>query len=411
MFTETEKNLITKYKDCDVNSLALKLHDTKEIRSKLVLQQIAGRQLMQKKMPLWTQNPDIIYPVHLPIEQCSSMFTADYKRKIAERLVKIFLLFTDLTGGFGVDFFAISEHFQKAVYNEKNADLCEIVRHNFKVLMRSNADFKNDDGVTFIKNTPQHFNLIFIDPARRNSDGKKTVRIEDCEPDILEFQDVMTDKSDFVMIKLSPMIDLKDCLSKLHNVKEIHFVATLNECKECLIVLEKGFSSEPKIFTVNDNQEFEFYMSNERNFEAEFYDGKNLDGKFLFEPNVAVMKSGAFKVLTKDFKVKKLHPSSHLYISEIDICDFPGRRFKIVKCGSAKDFREIKTANLAVRNFPEKADILKKKLKIKDGGNIFLFATTLKNGEKVIIQGEKINKSNLNVKSAFGSRYFDIIKV
>lgn len=390
MLTESEKNLITKYAGCDVNTLALKLHDTNEIRSKLVLQQIAGRQLMQKKMPIWTQNPDIIYPVHLPLEQCSSVFTADYKREIAERLVKDFSLFTDLTGGFGVDFFAVSEHFQKAVYNEKNADLCEIVRHNFKVLKRQNADFLNSDGVTFIKNSPQHFNLIFIDPARRNSDGKKTVRIEDCEPDILEFQDVMIEKSDFVMIKLSPMIDLSDCLSKLHNAREIHIVATSNECKECLIVLEKGFSSEPKIFTVNDGQRFEIWMSDERECTAEFYDGKDFDGKFLFEPNAAVMKSGAFKILTKAFPVKKLHPSSHLYVSERDVCDFPGRRFKIVKTGSVKDFREIKTANLAVRNFPEKADILKKKLKIKDGGNIFLFATTLKTGEKVIIQGEKI---------------------
>lgn len=390
MLTETEKNLITKYAGCDVNTLALKLHDTNEIRSKLVLQQIAGRELMKKKMPLWAENPDIIYPVHLPIEQCSSMFTAGYKKEIAEKLVKDFSLFTDLTGGFGVDFFVISEKFKKAVYNERNADLCEIVRHNFKVLNRMNSVFFNADGVSFIQNTEEHFNLVFIDPARRNSDGKKIVRIEDCEPDVLKFQDVMTEKSDFVMIKLSPMIDISDCVSKLKNLREIHIVATSNECKEILTVLEKGFSNEPKIFTVNDGQRFEFWMSDERECTAEFYDGKDFDGKFLFEPNAAVMKSGAFKILTKAFPVKKLHPSSHLYVSESDVCDFPGRRFKIVKTGSVKDFRDIKTANLAVRNFPEKADVLKKKLKIKDGGNIFLFATTLKTGEKVIIQGEKI---------------------
>ena len=136
MLTESEKNLITKYAGCDVNTLALKLHDTNEIRSKMVLQQIAGRELMKKKMPLWAENPDIIYPVHLPLEQCSSVFTAGYKKEIAEKLVKDFSLFTDLTGGFGVDFFVISEKFKKAVYNERKADLCEIVRHNFKVLNR-----------------------------------------------------------------------------------------------------------------------------------------------------------------------------------------------------------------------------------------------------------------------------------
>ncbi|MBQ3657659.1 MAG: RsmD family RNA methyltransferase [Bacteroidales bacterium] len=390
MITEQEKDLISKYKDCDVNDLALKLKDTESIRSKFVLQQIRGKQLMKKKMPLWAENSDIFFPVHLPLEQCSSSFTANYKHEIAEKLLTDFSLFTDLTGGFGVDFFVISEKFKKAVYNEKNSELCEIVKHNFKVLQRDNADFLSSDGVFFIKNTDKHFNLIFIDPARRNADGKKTVRIEDCEPDILEFQDVMIHKSDFVMIKLSPMIDIFECIKKLHNVKEIHIVATANECKEILIILEKDFSKEPKIFTINDNQRFEFFLSEERNCLSTFFDGEILENNFLFEPNAAVMKSGAFKVLTRNFPVKKLHPSSHLYVSDFDVPEFPGRRFRIVKTGSVKDFKEIKTANLAVRNFPEKAEVLKKKLKIKDGGAIFLFATTLKSGEKIIIQGENI---------------------
>jgi len=193
-----------------------------------------------------------------------------------------------------------------------------------------------------------------------------------------------------VMIKLSPMIDIADIIAKLHNVSEIHLVATANECKEVLVVLQDGYNSEPRIFTVNDNQHYTFLLSNERNCAINYYKSTNLNGKYLFEPNAAVMKSGAFKILTQDYKVSKLHVSSHLYIADHDIKDFPGRRFKIERAGQPKEFSGIGKANLAVRNFPEKAEILKKKLKISDGGDIFLFATTIYNGSKVFIQCCKV---------------------
>ncbi len=388
--TEAESKLIEQYADSDVNALALKLRDSDNVDSKFVLRQIAGSQVMRRKMPQWASNPDVQYPDHLPLEQCSSFFTANYKKEIGERLLTTFDKSADLTGGFGVDFFVMSENFSHAIYAERNTNLCDVVRHNFEVLHRSNAEFLNSDGVDFIKNTSEHFNLVFIDPARRNSVGKKTVRIEDCEPDILLFQDIMIKKADVVMIKLSPMIDIVDIVAKLHNVSGIHLVATANECKEVLVVLQNGYNSEPRIFTINDNQRYSFILSNERDCDINLYQSTNLSGKYLFEPNAAVMKSGSFKILTKDYNVSKLHVSSHLYIADHDIKDFPGRRFKIERAGQPKEFSGIGKANLAVRNFPEKAEILKKKLKISDGGDIFLFATTLYNGSKVLIQCCKV---------------------
>lgn len=388
--TAEESKLIEQYADSDVNALALKLRDSDNVDSKFVLRQISGRQVMRRKMPLWASNPDVQYPDHLPLEQCSSFFTANYKKEIGERLLSTFDNCADLTGGFGVDFFVMSENFSHAIYAERNTNLCDVVRHNFEVLHRCNAKFLNSDGVDFIKNTSEHFNLVFIDPARRNSAGKKTVRIEDCEPDILLFQNVMIQKADVVMIKLSPMIDIADIIAKLHNVSEIHLVATANECKEVLVVLQNSYVSEPRIFTVNDNQRYTFILSNERDCDINLYQSTNLNGKYLFEPNAAVMKSGAFKILTQDYKVSKLHVSSHLYIADHDIKDFPGRRFKVERAGQPKEFSGIGKANLAVRNFPEKAEILKKKLKISDGGDIFLFATTIYNGSKVFIQCCKV---------------------
>ncbi|MBP5503993.1 MAG: RsmD family RNA methyltransferase [Bacteroidales bacterium] len=384
--THKERQLIQEYKSANVHDLALRLRNSDDVSAKYVVQQIQGLQIMQRKVPFFADNPDVEYPEHLPLEQCSSSFTAGYKCEVMNRLLSDYNHFTDLTGGFGVDFFFLSEKFQKAVYNERNADLCHIVSKNFAALKRTNAVFQNADGVEFIKKSTERFNLIFIDPARRNSAGKKTVLIEDCEPDILEFQDIMIQKSDFVMIKLSPMADIADCLAKLHNVREIHIVATDNECKEILIVLQQGYTNEPKIFTINDKERYSFLLSSERECAAEFYQSNDFQQKYLFEPNASVMKSGAFKILTKDFPIQKLHPSSHLYIADSDVYNFPGRRFRIVSIGSPKDFGDIKTANLAVRNFPEKAEALKRKLKIKDGGNIFLFATTLFNTHKVIIQ-------------------------
>ena len=265
--TATEQEYISKHIDDDVRDLALRMKEgTADFRPKFVLQQIAGIQAMRRKMPQWADNQNIVYPVHLSLEQCSSEFTADYKREIIERFCSNYdkKNFADLTGGFGVDFSVMSAGFSKAYYVERNAELCEIAQHNFQALSMQNFNIVNGDGVDFLRNTDEKFGVVFIDPARRDSAGGKTVHIQDCEPNILDFQDVILQKSDIAIIKLSPMLDISECLLKLKNIKEIHVVASDGECKEILVVLtaEKP-NDEPKIFAVNNKQMFMFWRSNE----------------------------------------------------------------------------------------------------------------------------------------------------
>ena len=389
--TKTEKKYILEHINDDVRDLALHMKANEDFRPKFVLQQIAGIQAMKRKMPQWAENEDIIYPVHLSLEQCSSEFTSNYKRNIIERLCANASdkIFADLTGGFGVDFSVMSRGFAKAFYIERNGELCQIAQHNFQALAIRNFEVVNGDGVDFLRNTDYQFDAIFIDPARRNNSGGKTVHIQDCEPNILDFQDIILQKSDIAIIKLSPMLDITECLSKLKNIAEIHAVASDGECKEILVVLTaKKTNNEPQIFAVNNNLTFSFLKSEELNCSATIADSIS-QGMYLYEPNAAIMKAAPFRLLTQRFGTKKIARNSNLYISDDWIEDFPGRRFRIVMVGGVKDFHHIEKANIAVRNFPLKADELRKKLKIKDGGDIYLLATTLSDGRKVLIETRK----------------------
>ena len=393
MLTATEKIFVEMHKDDDVRALALRMKEgTADFRPKFVLQQIAGIQAMRRKMPHWADNQDIVYPVHLSLEQCSSAFTANYKRSIIERFCANVSekIFADLTGGFGVDFSVMSRDFAKAFYVERNAELCDIAQHNFQALGIHNFNVVNGDGVDFLSNYDKKIDVIFIDPARRDSTGGKTVHIQDCEPNILDFQDIILQKSDIAIIKLSPMLDISECQLKLKNITEIHIVASDGECKEILVVLTaKKINDEPLIIAINNNLTFKFLKSEEQNCAATIADSIQ-EGMCLYEPNAAIMKAAPFRLLTQRFGAKKIARNSNLYVSDEWIEDFPGRGFRIVKVGGVKDFKHIEKANITVRNFPLKADALRKQLKIKDGGEVYLFATTLNDGRKVIIETRKI---------------------
>ncbi len=393
MLTATEKIFVEMHKDDDVRALALRMKEgTADFRPKFVLQQIAGIQAMRRKMPHWADNQDIIYPVHLSLEQCSSEFTANYKRSIIERFCADVSnkIFADLTGGFGVDFSVMSRDFAKAFYVERNAELCEIAQHNFQAFGMMNFNVVNGDGVDFLSNYDKKIDVVFLDPARRDSSGGKTVHIQDCEPNILDFQDVILQKTDIAIIKLSPMLDISECQLKLKNIAEIHVVASDGECKEILVVLTaKQTTDEPQIIAINNNLKFKFLKSEEQNCAATIAANVQ-EGMYLYEPNAAIMKAAPFRLLTQRFGAKKIARNSNLYVSDDYINDFPGRIFKIVKIGGVKDFKHIEKANIAVRNFPLKADALRKQLKIKDGGEVYLFATTLNDGRKVIIETRKI---------------------
>lgn len=390
-------NFIREHRKDDVRALALKAKNYPYIDMNEAVIQIAGRQIAEKKVPSWADIDGIIYPKHLSMEQCSSEITAKYKAT----LVKGETL-ADLTAGFGVDCSFISRQFKHALYVERNKELCDIAKNNFKILGLNHIEIHNTDGIEFLKGM-QQVDCIFMDPARRDNNGGKTVAIQDCEPDITKIEKLLVEKSRISMIKLSPMLDIHNALKELQFINSLHIVSVNNECKELIIII--GNNSESVYKTENDikinceqlvnnsnSQHFEFTYSEEKNTEIEYTDSI---GKYLYEPDAAILKAGPFKLLSKRYGVKKLHPNSHLYTSD-DIMDFPGRRFKVIGTSTfgkkeLKAFlKDLEKANITIRNFPSNVADLRKKLKLKEGGDIYIFATTLGNGDKVLIKCESI---------------------
>lgn len=384
---EITKQFIRENLNADVPTLALKKAPVGTDIS-LALRQIAARQLLQKKVPQWAENEDLLFPVHLSIEQCSSEASAKYKAEQLEGQG-----FADLTGGLGVDTYYISQHFQQSDYVEQQSELCDLAKHNFTIL---DADIKvcNETAEEYLMHCEPK-DCIFIDPARRDEHGHKTVSIADCTPDVGALQDLLLQKAERVMIKLSPMLDINKALTELHHVKEVHVVAVANECKELDFVLERDYQGEVQFICANlltDQPEVRFTMQEERNCICSIADGVS---KYLYEPNPALMKAGCFKLLTERYNVFKLHKNSNLYTSEQMISDFPGRIFEVE--GWAHYNKKLKQtllpdvdkASLAVRNFPLSVAELRKALKIGDGDAVYLFATTLKGEERVIIRTKK----------------------
>ncbi len=384
-----DKQFIADHLRDDVRELALKLsssHTCQDIP--LVIRQIAGRQAIRYKLPDWYTNENILYPEHLPLEQCSSDLTARYKSSLLKGDS-----FADLTGGFGVDCSYISQNFRKAYYVERQENLCSLARHNFSVLDVQHIEVVYEDAENFLSKMPS-VNCIYLDPARRDKKGNKAVCLSDCEPDVSVLKDQLLAKADTVLIKLSPMLDISLALKSLPETSEVHVVSVENECKELLFLLKKGFTSEPYIYSVNvskktKTQTIRFLRSEEQEISPDYT--SSLD-QYLYEPNVSILKAGAYKILTKYYPLRKLHPDSHLYTSNDFIPDFPGRIFRVESVFSLNKknlnahLKGISQAHITVRNFPVSVDDLRKKLKLREGGEVYLFATTLYGGERVIIK-------------------------
>ena len=373
--------------NADVPTLALKKAPVGTDVS-LALRQIEARQLLRKKVPSWSENEDLLFPAHLSIEQCSSEAAARYKANLLAGET-----FVDLTGGLGIDTYYISRHFQLADYVERQTELCDMARHNFAVL---NADVKvwNETAEAYL-NHCEYKDCIFIDPARRDEYGRKTVSIADCTPDVAALQDLLLEKAGKVMIKLSPMLDISKALEELRHVREVHVVAVANECKELDVVLERGHQGEPQFICVNlltEQPELRFTMDEERHCSGKLAESV-LD--YLYEPNPALMKAGCYKLLTTRFDVFKLHKNSNLYTSKQYVPDFPGRAFKVEgwalynKKVKQTLLSDVEKASVAVRNFPLSVAELRKSLKLSDGDETYLFATTLKGEKKVVIRTKK----------------------
>lgn len=396
-----------------VRLLALQAHNYPDIDMPFLLNQLTGWLKARTKLPSWAAQEDIIYPPHLSMEQCSSEQTALYKANLLEELSGSHATssptrFVDLTGGFGVDFSFIARNFTHATYVEQQEQLCKVAQHNFKVLGLSQVEVVNTDGTEYLHQM-QPANVIFLDPARRNEQGGKTILIEDCSPDVLTLEKELLEKADTIVLKLSPMLDWHRAVNELNVisnvVREVHILSVRNECKELLIVLQKEepqsdttVASIPKlrIVCMNDNEVVSYYEEDTAGILPSILLTPPTAGQYLYEPNASLMKAGCFALISRRYGVSALSVNSHLFVSNSLIEHFPGRSFRLVAVSSfnKKELRHtlssIKKANLAVRNFPMSVADLRKKLKIKEGGTDYLFATTDANNNHLLLLCAKV---------------------
>jgi hypothetical protein len=364
--------------DADVRQLALRGTKDTKVDLTFALEQIAGRQKARTKLPSWAAIDGIVYPPHLSMEQCSSEQTARYKACIVSEGA----LVVDLTAGFGVDMAFISQRFQRAVHVERQTQLCAISSENYKQLGLNHIDVVCGDGVDYLHQMP-HADLLFIDPARRDHHGGRTYSIADCTPNVIEMRDEMLEKADKVMIKLSPMLDWQKAVSDLCHVREVHIVSVDNECKELLLVLSK--QEKPlEIYCVNNEAVFKYEPFQQKQMSSQEPLAPS-SANYLYEPNASIMKAGCFELLSQRFKLSQLDKNSHLFVSDREIADFPGRQF-IIDSQTSMNKRDLKDAlsgisqaNITVRNFPMSVAELRKRLKLKDGGDVYIFATTVTN--------------------------------
>ena len=448
---QATQDFIRQHQDEDVRQLAFLGSKYPEVDMPFALDQIRGRKMARVKLPRWASLEGIIYSPHISMEQCSSESTALYKAELAARLLSLpasssgtemkaenEIEFVDLTGGFGVDFSYIAARLGvKSMYVERQAHLCEAAKENFGRLGLKNAIVKNGDGIEILHSfhpkkkdaasaddslgitydqprsllkTNLGLKIIFIDPARRDDAGNKVVSLKDCTPDVTVLQEEMLSKADYVIIKLSPMLDWHRAISELSHVREVHIISVNNECKELLLVLsarnmgdmeassadgEVKHAGNLSIYCVNDAQSFVCDESDMETSPVKIAPSTLEEMQYLYEPNASLMKAGCFGVLSGRYDARMLSKNSHLFVSQAPIEAFPGRSFRIIAVSSfnKKELKRhlsgITKANIATRNFPLSVAELRKRLKLKDGGETYIFATTLNDESHVLVITEK----------------------
>ena len=434
---QATQDFIRQHQDEDVRQLAFLGSKYPEVDMPFALDQIRGRKMARVKLPRWASLEGIIYPPHISMEQCSSESTALYKAELAARLLGLpassfgiemkaenEIEFVDLTGGFGVDFSYIAARLGvKSMYVERQAHLCEAAKENFGRLGLKNAIVKNGDGIEILHSfhpkkkdaasiddslgitydqprsllkTNLGLKIIFIDPARRDDAGNKVVSLKDCTPDVTVLQEEMLSKADYVIIKLSPMLDWHRAISELSHVREVHIISVNNECKELLLVLSaRNMGENLRIYCINDAQSFVCDESDMESSQVKIAPSTLEEMQYLYEPNASLMKAGCFGVLSGRYDARMLSKNSHLFVSQAPIEAFPGRSFRIIAVSSfnKKELKRhlsgITKANIATRNFPLSVAELRKRLKLKDGGETYIFATTLSDESHVLVITEK----------------------
>ena len=391
MRNEETIRFVREHREEDVRALALHARRDGDIDLPWALDQIQGWQTARRKLPAWAAIDGIVYPPHLSMEQCSSQQTAIYKCGIIERLPQACReTLIDLTGGFGVDFAFMAKCAKQATYVERQEHLCETARHNIELLELHHARVIHGEAETVLNDleTNPVTTVIYLDPARRDSNSSRTYAIADCTPNVLELKDQLFKAADHILLKLSPMLDWHKAVSDLGSrVDEIHIVSTGNECKELLILLSAEHEGEPIIYCVNDDQSLIYKPSQD---DKPLLIADSDDAAYLYEPNASVMKAGCFGLLTDRFPIKALATDSHLFVSSEEIVEFPGRRFIINaittmnKKELAHALKGITRANIATRNFPMTAQQLRQRLRLQDGGDCYIFGTTTATGQRLL---------------------------
>lgn len=388
---DATKDFIKAHESDDVRQVALRGCKNPAVDLPFALRQIEGHQKAKYKLPEFFARPDILYPASISLEQCSSSETAHYKAALLQGRD-----FADLTGGFGIDTFAFAPNFEHCHYVEPQAELCELVRHNAPVLGIDNIHIHQCTMEDALPELPT-VDCLYLDPSRRNSHGNRVVTLEECTPDLTHWKDALLHKVRHCLLaKLSPMLDIKRTLQQLPETTAIHVVAVNNECKEVLFLLEPNANSHEVIVSAANIKNggtdvFLFSTLEEQNAVPTLADEL---GEYLYEPNAAIMKAGGFKTVATRFNLRKLHPHTHLYTCNQSVDNFPGRTFRIEQAipfskKSAKQLL-VKQANIATRNFPLSVEELKKSLKIKDGGDTYIFGATLTGDKKVLLLCSKI---------------------
>ena len=398
----TTAEFIREYRERDIRQLALQANRFPDVDMPYALDQIQGWQIARRKLPKWAACDGVIFPPHLSMEQCSSEPTAQYKLNLAMEWasrVGHASSMTDLTGGFGVDFSFTSCAFAAATYVERNEQLCHIVEHNLPLLGLNNATVVCADAVEYLS-TVEPQTMLFLDPARRDEHGAKTVMLADCTPDVVQLLPKLLEKSRFTMLKLSPMLDWHKAVDDLQGtVREVHIVSVGGECKELLLVLSTVVESELKVYCADlsiasdTSSLFVYTPGSSAPVANSTFNIQN--SKFVHEPNASIMKAGCFDELAAAYGVSPVSRNSHLFLSDEPIEDFPGRSFVVERVTTMnkgelrKALVGIEKANIATRNFPLTVAELRKRLKIKDGGDVYIFATTTAEGEHLLLISRK----------------------